>query len=282
MLVHCSSYSCWVTEALQEEEQLEEEEEEEGIIMQLGDQSQEARASLMQHQEEGRAILGEESNKTLAVKATKKYMFRHLKFRINKGSRVANRKLRDGILKRCGFKLATLDGKKAEDVWEQVKRDVEEAIRTRRNSVRDAVKLKMRGKQNWRRGNAALSFSLHLLIVNFCLSVLCWLAMFKGPKPKGKDEEWVGPGKMPYGKEQIQSAFLVREGGDSCWEEREEDAKEIVMWLAVNFIGCVVSETSFKSQTKAKTNIWTWTTVSDFAFALMILDLYHGDVRAEW
>jgi len=86
-------------------------------------------------------------------------------------------------------------------------------------------------------------------------------------------------GKLEYNKDQIRSALsLDREEGAGAVEP---GADAILLWVAINFIGCVVSEICFKTETKAKASIWKWVTVSDLAFALMVIDLYYDEIKKE-
>jgi len=105
-----------------------------------------ARAEFIRSQELAGAIRGPTANKLMAAEICKRKIFRGIKFRISNGKEEHQNKFRNTVLTYMGIKEWELETVRADTVWGQVKKCVECTLRTRRNSVRDAVKIKMRGR----------------------------------------------------------------------------------------------------------------------------------------
>jgi len=54
------------------------------------------------------------------------------------------------------------------------------------------------------------------------------------------------------------------------------DPQILLQWVANNFIDCLVTKSVLlKKFRSGQDSFWTWSSLSDLAFALMVLDVYH-------
>jgi len=87
--------------------------------------------------------------------------------------------------------------------------------------------------------------------------------------------------RLEYSPNQIRVAFGIKdpEKGElyrlSDGEE-EVDREVLLQWVANNFIVCLVTKSVLlKNFYSGQDSFWTWSSLSDLAFAIMVLDLYH-------